>query len=307
MHKSRAAWLSSLGQVREDNIGLNEDAPIAVKHSILRSPDEEDPPSYHPYFEFAMRLRGRGWTNLAGRSFSQKPYDILMTGSHQPHWGTDESYPKEGIVIYFLPHVLCDWGNAHESLLLLDRFSAEQPIEHHLVRPDAALRARLVPRFREMASEFKQGGLGHRMKLQAMLISMLVDVIRWEAARGRVVQTPFSKHEEWALVIPAIRYIRQNFSSGIYGDDIADAAGISSETRLREVFRHTLKIPWTKYLQSYRVHRAILLLKEPHRNITEIAYGTGFESLSHFNRTFKRVTGVSPSRYLQHLSKTAKK
>jgi len=306
MLKSRIASFSSLAQVREDNIHLSEDNPISVKHSILMHSDQEDPPSFHPYFEFTMRIRGEGWTNIAGQSFSQKPFDLFLGGSYQPHWGTNESYPKEGIVIYFLPNILCDWGSSDESLALLDRFSAEQPADTHLVRPDAALRKRLVPAFQGMAVEFNNHGFGRRLKLQAMLMGMLVDLIRWENGRGVVVKSASTKHEDWAQVILAIRYIRQNFSNAIYAADVAGSAGIASETRLRELFRETLKMPWTKYLQSYRVHRAILLLKEPNRNITEIAYDSGFESLSHFNRTFKAVTGVSPSRYLHQDSKKAK-
>lgn len=306
MIKSRIASFASLGQARENNINLNEDFPIAVKHVILESAVEEDPPSYHPYFEITMRLKGNGCTNIAGRTFQQQPYDIFLSGSYQPHWGTNESYPKEAIVIYFLPNILCDWGIPDESLAILDRFSAEQPTENHLVRPTVALRKRLVPVFREMALEFKNRGFGQRLKLQTILISMLVDLIRWEIDRGLVVKTTSTKHEDWAQIILAIRYIRNHFSKAIYAADVANAAGITSETRLREIFRETLKMPWTKYLQSYRVHRAILLLREPNRNVTEIAYESGFESLSHFNRTFKAVTGASPSRYLHQVSKKAK-
>jgi AraC-like DNA-binding protein len=40
---------------------------------------------------------------------------------------------------------------------------------------------------------------------------------------------------------------------------------------------------------------ALKLLKEQQLSISEIAYGTGFESLSYFSRTFKKLYGKSPS------------
>ncbi|MCC6423455.1 MAG: helix-turn-helix transcriptional regulator [Phycisphaerales bacterium] len=307
MSKSHIASFWSLGQARENNIHLSEDFPIAVKHVTVTDPMQEDPPSYHPYFEVAMWLRGTGDTNIASRSVPQRPYDIFISGSSQPHWGTGGTYPKEAIVVYFLPNILCDWGSPDESLTILDRFSAEQPIERHIVRPDAALRKHLVAAFRQMTIEFDSFRFGRRLKLQTMLISLLVDLIRWEIKKGLFVKTTCAKHEDWAQVILAIRYMRDHFSQGIYAADIANAAGVISESRLRELFRETLKMPWTQYLQSYRIHRAILLLKEPNRNITEIAYESGFESLSHFNRTFKSVTGASPSQYLRQAAKKAKK
>ena len=57
-------------------------------------------------------------------------------------------------------------------------------------------------------------------------------------------------------------------------------------------------MPWVKYLQIYRIHRAALLLCEGGVNITEIALAVGFESPSHFNATFRAVMGEAPSEYL---------
>jgi AraC-like DNA-binding protein len=44
-----------------------------------------------------------------------------------------------------------------------------------------------------------------------------------------------------------------------------------------------------------RVEKARQLLSDPNQRVSEIAYQTGFQSLSHFNRCFKRITGQSPT------------
>jgi AraC-like DNA-binding protein len=50
-------------------------------------------------------------------------------------------------------------------------------------------------------------------------------------------------------------------------------------------------------LARVRVEKAKTLLLDPNRRVSEIAYDIGFQSLTHFNRVFKAITGQSPSGY----------
>jgi AraC-like DNA-binding protein len=52
-----------------------------------------------------------------------------------------------------------------------------------------------------------------------------------------------------------------------------------------------------RYLQRRRVERAMFLLRESERSITDICMSVGFASLGTFSRTFRDVVGSSPSQY----------
>jgi len=52
-----------------------------------------------------------------------------------------------------------------------------------------------------------------------------------------------------------------------------------------------------RYLQGYRIHRAAALLNEGGYDVTEAALTVGFDSLSHFNVTFRSFMGVSPKEW----------
>ena len=65
----------------------------------------------------------------------------------------------------------------------------------------------------------------------------------------------------------------------------------------KSLFQHALGISWVKYLQGYRIHRAAALLNEGRCNVTEAAMTVGFDSLSHFNLTFRSFMGVCPKDY----------
>ena len=77
---------------------------------------------------------------------------------------------------------------------------------------------------------------------------------------------------------------------------LARAVGLS-ESRLKYLFQQALGISWVKYLQGYRIHRAAALLNGGRHNVTEAAMTVGFDSLSHFNVTFRSFMGVSPKDY----------
>ncbi len=62
-------------------------------------------------------------------------------------------------------------------------------------------------------------------------------------------------------------------------------------------FRATFGETPHRYLQRRRVERAMELLRETDRPVTEICLDVGFNSLGTFSRTFRQVVGESPSRY----------
>jgi len=62
-------------------------------------------------------------------------------------------------------------------------------------------------------------------------------------------------------------------------------------------FRATFGETPHRYLQRRRVERAMELLRETDRTVTEICFDVGFASLGTFSRTFRAVVGESPSRY----------
>ena len=52
------------------------------------------------------------------------------------------------------------------------------------------------------------------------------------------------------------------------------------------------------FFKRYKLNRAAELLKEGKYNMSEIAYMTGFNTLSHFSTSFKKQFGVPPSEYV---------
>jgi transcriptional regulator GlxA family with amidase domain len=68
-----------------------------------------------------------------------------------------------------------------------------------------------------------------------------------------------------------------------------------SEAHFARSFKQAFGVPPHRYLLTRRIERATALLRDTELSITEIAFQTGWESLGTFGRTFRDITGESPS------------
>ena len=70
-----------------------------------------------------------------------------------------------------------------------------------------------------------------------------------------------------------------------------------------KLFKKATGLNYTEYLSQLRIEKAKNLLLNPNLRVSEIAYETGFQTLTHFNRVFKHITNQSPSSYRKRLPK----
>ncbi len=75
---------------------------------------------------------------------------------------------------------------------------------------------------------------------------------------------------------------------------LAQVSGVSAAHFARS-FKQAFGTPPHRYLLTRRIEQACTLLRDTPLGITEIAFATGWESLGTFGRTFRDVTGHSPS------------
>jgi AraC-like DNA-binding protein len=102
------------------------------------------------------------------------------------------------------------------------------------------------------------------------------------------------------MVRKAREYITKNKTASLSLTDVARASG-SSVFHFCKVFRKTTGLRFTDYVARVRLEDAKEDLLNPNRRISEIAYDVGFQSLTQFNRTFRRVFGQSPTEFRTHL------
>lgn len=94
-----------------------------------------------------------------------------------------------------------------------------------------------------------------------------------------------------------LTYIHDHFEEPLTASDIARAADISQRECLR-CFQKTIQLSPIQYVLKYRIMQgAEQLLSEPTKSIADIASACGFDSQSHFAKTFKRFYAHTPREY----------
>ena len=109
---------------------------------------------------------------------------------------------------------------------------------------------------------------------------------------------------EPAAVTRAKQFIAQNQNNAICLATVAKAVNTST-FYFCKLFKRATGLTFTDYLARVRIEKAKTLLLDPNRRVSEVAYDIGFESLTHFNRVFRKIVGRSPSSYRQSASRLA--
>ena len=123
------------------------------------------------------------------------------------------------------------------------------------------------------------------LKIFAQHLSMLSNQV--------VVQ---QENAEPPVITKAKEYIRTHQTEELRLGQVAKAVNTST-FYFCKMFKKVAGVNFTDYLSRVRIEKSKELLLNPNLRISEIAYEVGFQSLTHFNRVFKRILGQSPTDY----------
>jgi YesN/AraC family two-component response regulator len=133
----------------------------------------------------------------------------------------------------------------------------------------------------------------------AGFVAMLENFSEHLAVRSNQIAVRQANAEPIAIV-RAKAYIRENLQEDITLADVAKAA-FTSTFYICKLFKRHAGMNFTEYVSRLRVERAKELLANPNLRVSEIAFEVGFQSLTHFNRIFRRIIGESPTIYREKL------
>lgn len=98
-------------------------------------------------------------------------------------------------------------------------------------------------------------------------------------------------------VMEALNYISEHYNDPEIGvSSIAGHLGVS-ESHLGHVFKKETSYTLSGYLTSYRMHKAMELLKDCRSKVYEVAEQVGYRDITYFSSTFKKAVGFSPSEF----------
>ena len=101
-------------------------------------------------------------------------------------------------------------------------------------------------------------------------------------------------------IVKARAFIAEHYADEVSLSAIARVVNMSS-FYFCKTFKKATGMTFTDYLARVRIEKVKTMLLDPQTRVSEAAYAAGFQSLSQFNRVFRRIAGESPSTYRDRL------
>lgn len=239
---------------------------------------------FHPEFELTLILHSRG-RRFVGDSV--EPYadgDLVLLGPHLPHtWASDpaRSGLHEALFCQFRGDLAPATPEFRAVRRLLERAS------RGLRFPGRGLASRLKELERSSGAARYLGLLGFldrlaRERRAVPLASRAYSAAPREAGSERIERV--------------CRALNERFTEGVTLPEAAALAHLSIPAFTRAFKRATGKT-LVGYLTELRIGRACRELIENTRSVSDIAFDSGFQNLSHFNRRFLALKGASPREF----------
>ena len=116
----------------------------------------------------------------------------------------------------------------------------------------------------------------------------------------RLIQTQnlvsISTKQKNNKIQPAIDYVHKHLSEKISVAKMAQESCMS-QSAFYQYFKDTLNITPLEYVLRARIDHAKKLMADASITIAEISYASGFNNLNYFTKVFKKLEGITPSKY----------
>ncbi|MEP6669165.1 MAG: AraC family transcriptional regulator [Chthoniobacter sp.] len=239
----------------------------------------------HAEMEFTIFLRGSGMRYVGDHVGAFGAMDCVLLGSHLPHCWMEAGRTDGWVLQFHLApeHPLRRLGGAGELQRLFA--AAERGLHFH---PATAQRAVVV--LEQMADASCLARTGLLLELLALL---------HDAPRKQT--TKLSQARVFAEVNAATRprleavvqWVLEQFTEPLKLDEAVQRSAMSRATFCRQFVRHTGKT-FIAFVTDARLACAHQWVTQTHRSITDIAFASGFSSLTRFNTAFRAKFGHAP-------------
>ena len=261
------------------------------------NPYVHNPWHYHPELEITIILKGKGTLFAGDKIVKYGEDDLFFIGANLPHeWRSDFKndldFYSRSIAVHFkknFPGI--DFDQIKEAGAIKKLF--EQSLRGIKIYDSSIIynvKKKLLLMIEEEGIE--------RISLLFSILSLIASTPKIEllASTGFV-----GSLENWNgnKITEVYQYMINNFKRHISLEEVAEQFNMTASTMSRLFKKHTNKT-FIQCLNDIRVGYSCKLLMEKNYTISNVAYESGFENISHFNKQFKKIVKLTPREYISY-------
>jgi AraC-like DNA-binding protein len=247
---------------------------------------------FHDDLEIGLCLSGKGTFYIEDRELGFRPGDVFVIGPGLLHRAISEP-GHESRWTWMFPYLSRLLGSRVDNPDLLDT-APYAMISSPVLRMQKKNHPRLYDLVKELSDLHARKGSPDAIRALVVLILTYLRPIALSPDAG--FREAAGNPSGLQRIKPALGLINTGYGKKLPIEQMAQACFMSVRhfTTMFQTIMHEMP---HEYLTRFRISRACGLLGSSTESINQIALGCGFESLSSFNRSFKRMTGVAPKEY----------
>lgn len=156
--------------------------------------------------------------------------------------------------------------------------------------------------FADITTELTKKHTSYEFCVKARIAELIIFAYRCKAGENLNMQAEAVHSEKYHKINEIAEYISRNYQHNISLADIAQRFYIS-KSYLCRIFKEVTGFTVSEYINVIRTKKARQLLENTDYSITQVAELTGYDSITYFEKVFKKYTELSPLRYRKKLER----
>lgn len=253
------------------------------------------PFEWHEKLEIFYTISGKGKYFIEDKVYTFEAGDLFVINNHELHKSQlIDGQPFEALIIMFNPD-LAKAVHLEDGMDPLSIFYERH--NDHQLRLDKDLQRQFENVFDAMKTEYERKQ-GYSQRIIASLLQWLLV----ELKRAYEKNDPLNSVELYTgselkdIVANVLDYVDTHYCEDIKLSQIAAELCVSPSYLSRE-FKKETGFSLVEFISSKRIRLARELLLKSNLQVTEIAGRVGYNNVTHFHWTFKKMVGTSPGNF----------
>ena len=246
----------------------------------------------HEEIQISYIMSGSGKLLVSESINSFGPGDIIVIGGNTPHLFQSDPQETHQCKMHSLFFTRTSFGKDFFNLYELEALEPFFSSLHTGIK--------LANHTHNLHSIFTELPSMSRLKMLLSLLELLqvFSTSEVETLSGFKYKKAITNNEGQKMQT-VFDYIFQNFDQDIHLDEVANLCFLTPNAFCRYFKQRTNKTFFQFVIELRIEHACQLLAQQSLMSVNEIAYQSGFKSITHFNRKFKLLKGVTPSSYVK--------
>ncbi|AWP30816.1 helix-turn-helix domain-containing protein [Paenibacillus glucanolyticus] len=269
--------------------------PMELVYRTTKSPEVELPHHLHDLYELVYVYQGKGTFFIENKLMEKKAGDLFIIPGNTIHSSfPDPDDPIISSALFFAPSLVLGANGSDLQYAILSCFDVAQKsgsYRHELPKSNQQYIEGMLKRISE---ETRLAQLGFREALVLLLRSLLLHINRYISTLS--AEQPAHSQIGPSWLRNSIQWIHEHLDQPIGLATLSAHASVDP-AHFSRMFKKYTGLHVTGYINAKRIARAKELLLHHEKSIGQIAEICGYDTLTHFHRNFKTLTGMTPGAY----------